>query len=413
MINLRRRTVLALGGCAVAVPMIGRAEANPIRIGFLTIRTGQMASAGTQFEQGFHAFLKARRNKLAGRPVEVFAVDTTNTPSVARSKTQELVESRKCHVLVGPISAFEALAIDDYIKQNEVPTIGTGAADDLTQRRANPWFVRATSSASQCSHPIADYALKELKLKRIVTIGEDNAYGYEQVGGLQRVFEAGGGKVIQKLWAPTASPDYATYISSISNNADAIFLGLAGPNGFRFLRQAAEYGLRSRMQVFGGMNAIDEPFLRNMGDEAIGLVSGSWYTARLDTPENQNLVRDLEADYQVDAGTYAASAHTSMSLLEAALSSIGGKVEDRNALMHALRNTPISRSARGAFRIDALGNVVGDVYIRRVEKKSGKLMNSVIKTYPNVSQFWTYSAADFLKNPTYSRTFPPSPNLEH
>ena len=108
MLNVRRRTILqaALGGCAVAVPMIGRAADSPIRSGLLTIRTGQMAAAGTQFEQGFRAFLKVRRNKLSHRPVEVFAVDTTKTPSVARSKTQELVESLKCLVLVGPISAF-------------------------------------------------------------------------------------------------------------------------------------------------------------------------------------------------------------------------------------------------------------------------------------------------------------------
>jgi branched-chain amino acid transport system substrate-binding protein len=31
----------------------------------------------------------------------------------------------------------------------------------------------------------------------------------------------------------------------------------------------------------------------------------------------------------------------------------------------------------------------------------------VIHTYPAVSQFWTYKPEEFLKNPPYSRDYPP------
>jgi branched-chain amino acid transport system substrate-binding protein len=54
-----------------------------------------------------------------------------------------------------------------------------------------------------------------------------------------------------------------------------------------------------------------------------------------------------------------------------------------------------------------------DIYIRKVEKKDGKLSNVVIKTYPSVSQFWTYKTKDFLSNPVYSRDYPPATNLEN
>ena len=53
-----------------------------------------------------------------------------------------------------------------------------------------------------------------------------------------------------------------------------------------------------------------------------------------------------------------------------------------------------------------LGNIVGNAYIRKVTRKDGRLVNSVIKTYPNVSQFWTYDEKEFLKNPVYSRDYP-------
>jgi branched-chain amino acid transport system substrate-binding protein len=36
-----------------------------------------------------------------------------------------------------------------------------------------------------------------------------------------------------------------------------------------------------------------------------------------------------------------------------------------------------------------------------------ELWNVVIKTYPHVSQFWTYGKDAFLKQPVYSRDYPP------
>ena len=53
-----------------------------------------------------------------------------------------------------------------------------------------------------------------------------------------------------------------------------------------------------------------------------------------------------------------------------------------------------------------------DISIRKVERVNGKLVNSVVKTYPGVSQFWTYKQADFLAGPVYTRDYPPARNLE-
>jgi len=69
-------------------------------------------------------------------------------------------------------------------------------------------------------------------------------------------------------------------------------------------------------------------------------------------------------------------------------------------------------TCRGPVQFDKYGNVVGNIYIRKVERKDGRLVNRVIHTYPNVSQFWTYKPEEFLKNPVYSRDFPPYKNLE-
>jgi branched-chain amino acid transport system substrate-binding protein len=110
------------------------AQAGPMRVGFLTVKTGPLASGGLQMEQGLLTYLKERNNTLAGRPVTVFTGDSAGAPAVARTKMQELVERDNISCLIGPLATAEALAIDDYIRDKQIPTLSGAAAEDMTQR---------------------------------------------------------------------------------------------------------------------------------------------------------------------------------------------------------------------------------------------------------------------------------------
>src|SRR3989440_12808172 len=118
---------------AAIVPLASQAQSESLRIGYLTVRSGPLAAGGKQMEQGIQLFLKERNNTIAGRKVELIIADTGGNPAGARTKTQELVEREKVHVLVGPLAAFEALAIDDYIRDARVPLITptSAAQNDL------------------------------------------------------------------------------------------------------------------------------------------------------------------------------------------------------------------------------------------------------------------------------------------
>src|SRR3954447_2258435 len=200
--SFNRRTVLkgalaaGVATSALKVPA-AVAQPGPIKVGFLTIKSGALASGGLQMEQGLVTFFKQRGNKLAGRDIELHTQDTAGNPAQARTKTQELVERLNVHCIIGPLAAFEVLAIDDYIRSSKTPILTVAGAEDMTQRKANPWLVRPSCTSAQCSYPMADYAAKELKFKRVATIGDDFAFGHENVAGFQRVFEDAGGKVIQ------------------------------------------------------------------------------------------------------------------------------------------------------------------------------------------------------------------------
>jgi branched-chain amino acid transport system substrate-binding protein len=410
----RRQFVGTLAGASLAsmsAPHIVAAQSGePIRIGLLAAKTGPLASGGIDMDLALTMFLKERGNSLAGRKVELIVADTAGVPATARTKAQELIEKNNVNCIIGPLAAFEALAIADYLSEKEMPTLGVAAAEDMTQRHPSPWFVRLTSTSAQCAYPLAEYSAQELKYKKIVTIADDFAYGHEMCAGFQRAFEDDGGKIIQKIFTPLATPDYGSYVAQVKP-ADAIFLGTAGSNGFRFLRQFIEYGLKDKMAVIGGMTALDESVLRNMGDEALGILTTSWYSAELDNPLNKTFAPAFRKQFKYDPGYYAASTYLSGEVLEAALKATNGDVADKKALMSAIRSSN-AQTIRGQIKFDELGNAVGNVYIRKVSKNDGRLVNSVIKTYPDVTQFWTYDKTAFLKNPVYSRDYPPAKDLE-
>ena len=405
--RIDRRSFL-VGTAAVAaattLPLPAFAQGKPVKIGLLTVKTGPLAAGGIQMEQGVTRFLKDRSYTMAGRKVELVVGDTGGNPAGTKTKTQELVERDAVDMIFGPLAAFELLAITDYTAQSKVPVLSLAAAEDMTQRRPNPYFVRASATSSQGMHPLADYAAKELKFKRVITLAEDFAFGHEQMAGFQRVFEEAGGRVVKKLWPPLVTPDYTPYIAQITG-VDAIVQGFAGSNPLKFMKQYHDAGLK--LPVLGGGPAGDEALMKSYGDEALGMISCSAYTGDLDTPSNKRLIDGVLKDYGNIPGLYAAGLYINGMVAEAALEKTGGKTEDREAFIRALRSVSLTDTPRGPFSFDHLGNVVGNFYIRRVEKKGDKLVNRTIKTYQKVSQFWTYDEKWFLAQPVYSRDYPP------
>src|SRR4051812_26279915 len=407
----RRRFIQATGAAAAAAAVPVRAQAGPIRLGLMTVKTGPLASGGIDMERALTQYLTERNNTLAGRKVELIVADSGGVPAQTRTKIQEMVERDHIHLMIGPLDTASALAADDYIRQAQLLTLSVAAAEDMTQRKPNPWFTRGTSTSSQSAMPLADYVAKTLKYKRMALIADDIAYGHEMCAGFMRVFEDNGGKVVQRMFPPLTVPDYGTYLAQLKTDIDAVFLGFAGSNGFRYLRQYNEYGLMGKVKPIGGMTALDEAVLRNMGDEALNIVTSCWYSAEIDNPVNQKFVSSFRSQWKYDPGFYAAATYTEAAVLEATLNQIKGNIEDKQAFMKAVRSIKVD-TCRGPVRFDQYGNVVGNVYIRKVARKEGRLVNTVVHTYPNVSQFWTYNPVEFLKTPVYSRDWPPAKNLE-
>jgi branched-chain amino acid transport system substrate-binding protein len=408
----RRKFMAATAAGAVAAtfkfPMPAIAQSAPFKLGLLTVKTGGLAQGGIQMEQGVLTWLKEHDNKMAGRKVEFFSADTGGKPAGTKTKAQELIERDKVDVIVGPLAAFELLAIDDYIKQHKTPTLSLAGADDLTQRRPNPYFLRPSATSSQAMQPMGHYAATEMGKKRAITIDWDFAFGYEQEGGFQSAFEKDGGCVVKKLWTPLGTPDYAPYIAQISD-CDVVCQGFPGGVPLRFLKQYANLGLK--FPLVTGETGGDDALLHAFGDEAVGQMSCCPYTLDLDTDGNKKFIAAIQKQFNVVPGFYAAGLYVNCDVVNAGLEASGGKTDDKEKFMAALKAVNLKDTPRGPIKFDHLGNVVGDFYVRRCEKRSDapyglKLWNKTVKTYKDVSQFWQWPEKEFLAHPVYSRDYP-------
>jgi branched-chain amino acid transport system substrate-binding protein len=413
---MSRRRLLAAGAAASIIPsrLAFAQSSEPLRVGFLTVKTGPLAAGGAQQEEGAALFLKERNGIIAGRKIELITKDTAGNPALAKTKTQELVERDKAAVMIGPLATNEALAMDGYVREMKVPLITTTSAAtvDLKTRAPNPWVLHAFGTAPQVTYALGDYAAKTLGYKRAAIVAEDFTYGHEGAGGFQLAFEAAGGKIVQKLWPPLNAVDYVAYLAQIKPDVDAIYMGFAGSNPLRFLRQFSEVGLKSKVAVLGNTTSTDEGILKAMGDEALDVYTAGWYAAGLETPDNKKFVAAINAEYKHDPGFYTAGPYTALLIIEEALKTVGGKTDDAAAFLKAMRDVRLTHGPIGPVRLDEYGTPILDIYIRKVARRNGKLTNTILKTYPQVSQFWTYDPKAFVAQPVFSRDFPPSKYLE-
>ena len=315
-------------------------------------------------------------------------------------------------MLIGGLLASEGYALASVSTREKTLYISSiPASDNLTQRDASqyPYFVRTGFSSSQPSHPIGEWACQQ-GYKKIAAQAADYAFGYEVVGGFQKTFEECGGQIIQKLWPPINTMDFGPYIADLKQDADAIFSLPVGAGVLQFPKQLAASG--NKKPVIGAGTAYDEFVLPSMGDEVIGSVSALQYSAALETPENEAFVKEYRAEFGKVPSYYSESNYTTAKMIDAAMTQAGGSWPGPLPFLEKLVAVKVD-APRGPISLDDMRNPIQNVYIRRVEKREmfgypkPELWNVVIKTYPQVSQFWKWSKEEFLKQPVYSRDYPP------
>jgi branched-chain amino acid transport system substrate-binding protein len=402
-----RRSFIRTTGAAATVSMSGlwtragaQTASGPIRIGLMAPLSGVVAAGGREIVEGFNMYWEGTGSQVSGRKIEVIVEDDAGNPDTALQKARRLVEQANVHFLVGNLLANTSNGVPYFI-----PVI---AADDLTQRDRVRNVVRVAGySASQMPRPLADWALKQ-GYRRVATISQDYTFGHEQCGGFAQVFTEGGGTIVNQFWNPLNTADFSPYLGQIASlKIDALFAMELGADASRFMSQYMNFGLKDKLPLLGAQNFTDQSVIRTAGRECEGIVSSAHFAEGSPNPATQKFVAEYGAKYNKMPSLYGFSHFSGAMWLAKAMERVGANVEARDKFLDAVLSSELSDSPLGRpVRLDAYGNPIYDIFIRRVEKnKDGKYWNVPIETYPNVSQFWKYDPKEYLKQPPYSRTF--------
>jgi len=370
-------TAVAAAGAGLAFGLPAQA-ADPLKIGLIATFSGPYADYGRQFESGMQLYLKQHDGKIAGRTVEIIKKDTGGAaPDVAKRVATELIVRDKVQFLTGLDFSPNAFSVGTVATQAKIPTIVTNASASAITTNS-PYVARVSFTVQQVSAPMATYALKQ-GIKEVYTVVADYGPGKDAETGFKKAFTDGGGKIVGELRTPMSNPDFSAYVQRIKDaKPQAVFFFF--PSGVMppaFLKVWKERGMEEAgIKLLATGEATDDSYLQATGDIALGLVTSHHYSYAHKSAMNEKFVKDFAADFGTDLrpSYFAVAAYDGLQAIAAALAKTGGDTGGEK-VMDALKGLKFE-SPRGPIEIDAATrDIVQTVYIRKVEKVNGQLVN--------------------------------------
>ena len=362
-------TVAALGTTSAM------AQADTFKIGLILPLTGQQASTGKQIEAATKLYMAQNGATVAGKKIELIVKDDGGVPDASKRIAQELVVNDKVNVLAGFGLTPIALAVAPIATQSKTPQIVMAAATSIITE-ASPYIIRTSFTIPQSAVAMADWAPKN-GIKKVVTLVSDYGPGIDAERFFKDRLTFNGGQVIESLRVPLRGPDFAPFLQKVRDlKPDALFVFVPSGAGAAVMKQFLERGMdKAGIKLIGTGDLTDDDQLNDMGDGALNVVTSHHYSAAHPSALNKKFVEAFEkANKGLRPNFMAVGGYDGMRVIYEALRATKG-AGGGDALLAAMKGQ-IFESPRGPMFIDAqTRDVVHNMYLRKVERKDGKLYN--------------------------------------
>jgi len=384
---MRKLPTFLLGLAAAAViGTAAQAQDNTIKIGLILPYSGQFADAATQQDNAIKLFMKQNGDTIAGKKIVIIRKDTGGiNPPVAKRLAQELITRDKVDILAGFVLTPNAMAAGDVSQEAKKFMVVMNAATSIVTTKSQ-YMARTSLTIPQLNEAFGNWAFTKGGVKKAYTMVSDYGPGHDAEQAFQTGFKAAGGEIVGAVRMAVANPDFSAYVAKAKDlNPQGIFVFIPGGAQPGALGKAfAERGLDTKKTVImGQLEITDEHALASMGDAALGIITSGHYDWNHKSKMNADFVKAYNADYKRNPDFFSIGAWDGMHLIYAALKKTNGNTEGE-ALINAAKGMKWE-SPRGPISIDPdTRDIVQNVYVRKVEKVDGKLVNVVIDTLPNV-----------------------------
>lgn len=372
--------VAAVLGIPLA-PTATLAQQSPIKIGLVYPITGPLAFQAVPMVNATKQAFDEENYTVAGRKVELLVEDSQGKPDFGLTKFRKLVERDGVHLLKAELTTIVALAAGSYVHSQKIPWVSEAAAAALNRDKRSPYIFLFVPSEYQFSLAAAKWLREKQGWKRIYFIGWDAAPSRNGFEAVKKVFGDG---VVDAMFSPVGTADYSPYLAKVDpQKADGFVTAMWGADATRITRQYAEYGLRGKLPRFGLASFTSEELLTVMPPEIEGAMSMYNYCGSLDTPANKRFVEGYRTRYNAPPGSYQYMAYMSSKILIQAIKDVKGNVENKDAVLAALRKVRLD-GPMGLASFDERQRGVFDFYALKVVKKDGQLQNECIDKIPQV-----------------------------
>jgi branched-chain amino acid transport system substrate-binding protein len=369
------------------------ASAQTVKIGFVTSYSGFLAQAGDSMDKGASLYAKLHEKDLPP-DVKIEIVrrdDTSSNPDVGKRLAQELITRDGVQILAGIVSSPVAAAVAPLTAEAKVPLVLMNAAG-VAIPRISPYVARVSFTIWQQGYPMGKWAAQQ-GWKRGYTAVSDYIPGHDGEDAFTKGFTDGGGAVVSSVRFPPTASDFVPFVQRIKDaKPDVVFVFVpGGKQATAFMKAWSDLGLQSAgIKIVGTQDLVTDDELPNMGDAPLGIVSAGIYSVAGKRPQNQAFLAAWRSEYgeQVIPNYVAVGGWDGMAAIFDVIKATKGKFDGDQA-MAILKTWKNPDSPRGPIEIDPeTRDIVQNVYIRRVEKVDGHLVNAEFDTIPMVKDPW-------------------------
>jgi branched-chain amino acid transport system substrate-binding protein len=377
-----------IGIACLTATLLGTASAHAqgtVKIGLICPYSGQFADPAAQMDNGIKLYIKQHGDTVAGKKIELIRKDTGGiAPDVAKRLAQELLVRDKVDILGCFALTPNALAVGDVSAQAKKFMVNMNAATSIITTKS-PYMVRTSFTVPQLNEALGTWAYKN-GARTAYTLVSDFSPGHDGEGSFQRAFTEAGGKIIGSARYPVANQDFTAFLQRAKDmNPDVLYIWVpGGPQPAAIGKAVAERGIDlRRTKVVGQGELTYEEALKGMGDAGIGFITAFHYDWYHQSAKNKAFVAAYNAEFKRNPDMFSVGAYDGMHVIYEALKKTKGDTSGE-ALVSAAKGMAWE-SPRGPMMIDPeTRDVVQTVYIRRVEKVGGQLVNVEFDKIENV-----------------------------
>ena len=368
--DMRKTFTVAIVGVFLVFTLVGiSAAADTIKLGVAGPHSGDLASYGIPSVHAAEIVVKKINAKggVMGKQVELLVEDDVCKPEIATNTATKLV-SEGVDVVLGHIcSGATKAALGIYKDANKIAMSPSATNPALTQSGEYPNFYRTIASDDAQAQLEVDFALNNLKAKKIAVLHDKGDYGKGLAEFAKSFLEKDPrAKVVLFEGVTPGAVDYSAVVQKIKQSgADAVIFGGYHPEASKIVTQMRKKKMKTAFVSDDGVK--DDTFIKVAGQFAEGVYA----TGPKDLSSNamyNEAVEEHRKAYGEDPGAFYPQAYAATLALLNAIETAGST--DYDALRKALQTNDVD-TPLGKIRFDAKGDATG-VGFSVYQVKNGK-----------------------------------------